>query len=244
MANKSSKSRAKASKTFVVTFQSAALKKKLKENISNENDLYLRLHRSISWLKAAEETRKPDYRFISLWISFNSLYASDLIDLQQTRCSEATNIYRFFKRMYECDREGNIDKMLWKRFSQEIRILLENEYVFHAFWERIAGRRDDWQREFRNSKERCKRHLVNANTVKLLAEIFSRLYVLRNQVIHGYAKYESIVNRDQMRDSAAILENLLPVFIKIMIEHPQVDLGLVKYPVVNHPYFTKVKSTA
>jgi hypothetical protein len=55
---------------------------------------------------------------------------------------------------------------------------------------------------------------------------------LRNQVVHGGATWNSKVNRDQLRDGAAILATLLPIFIDLMLDHPEIEWGLPFYPVV------------
>ena len=42
----------------------------------------LRIHRSLSWLTQAEQTTELDFKFISLWISFNAAYAREIDDIQ------------------------------------------------------------------------------------------------------------------------------------------------------------------
>ena len=41
----------------------------------------LRIHRSLSWLKQAEQTKELDFKFISLWIAFNAAYAREIEDI-------------------------------------------------------------------------------------------------------------------------------------------------------------------
>ena len=62
--------------------------------------------------------------------------------------------------------------------------------------------------------------------------LFDRLYVLRNQLVHGGATWNSSINRAQVKDGAAVLGWLLPVFIDIMLENPDQDWGKPFYPVV------------
>jgi hypothetical protein len=63
----------------------SGLKRKLKavqERIPEGHAI--RLHRAISWLKAAEEQDKsPDLRLISLWIAMNSLYSMNEARFEQ-----------------------------------------------------------------------------------------------------------------------------------------------------------------
>lgn len=62
--------------------------------------------------------------------------------------------------------------------------------------------------------------------------IFDRLYVLRNQIVHGGATWDGSVNRNQACDGAAILAFLMPLLVSIMMEHPDGDWGRPFYPVV------------
>lgn len=59
------------------------------------------------------------------------------------------------------------------------------------------------------------------------------LYALRNQLIHGGATWQGSVNREQIRDGAAILGELTPCVIHLLIENPEGDRGDPRYPVVN-----------
>ena len=47
--------------------------------------------------------------------------------------------------------------------------------------------------------------------VTVLSIVFDRLYVLRNQLVHGGATWNSQVNRQQLRDGVAILGTLVPL---------------------------------
>ena len=58
------------------------------------------------------------------------------------------------------------------------------------------------------------------------------LDVLRNQLVHGGATWNSSINRAQVKDGAAVLGWLLPVFIDIMLDNPDQDWGKPYYPVV------------
>jgi hypothetical protein len=71
------------------------------------------------------------------------------------------------------------------------------------------------------------------DTVRVLTLVFDRLYVLRNQLVHGGSTWNSIVNRDQVRDGAAILSFLVPVFTDVMMENPDEEWGRPFYPVVD-----------
>lgn len=69
--------------------------------------------------------------------------------------------------------------------------------------------------------------------MKILSLVFDRLYVLRNQIVHGGSTWGGNVNRQQVRDGAAILGFLMPVFVNLMMENPHEDWGVPFYPVVS-----------
>jgi hypothetical protein len=70
------------------------------------------------------------------------------------------------------------------------------------------------------------------DTVRILSIVFDRLYVLRNQLLHGGATWNSGTNRHQVRGGTAVLGWLLPIFIDIMMDSPDHDWGRALYPVV------------
>lgn len=108
--------------------------------------LGLRVHRAISWLGRAEkEADDADVRFILLWIGFNSAYGSDV---SAAINSERGAFAAYFAALVRLDVDNRIQAIVWKRFHHEIRMLLENKYVFAPFWKHhnsVDGY-DDWRR--------------------------------------------------------------------------------------------------
>ena len=68
---------------------------------------------------------------------------------------------------------------------------------------------------------------------RVIAIVFDRLYVLRNQLIHGGSTWGSSVNRNQVRDGAAIMGRLVPAVIWIMMCNGDQIWGEPRYPVVD-----------
>jgi hypothetical protein len=66
----------------------------------------------------------------------------------------------------------------------------------------------------------------------ILSTLFDRLYVLRNQLVHGGATWNSSVNRAQVGDGARIMAFLVPLFIDLMMDNPEFAWGAPYYPVV------------
>jgi hypothetical protein len=191
----------------------------------------LRVHRAISWLGRAEvESEDYDVRFIMLWIGFNAAYAKDVgAELDNER--EAFRV--FFEALVTLDKDNRIYNAVWVRFPHEIRVLLNNRYVFAPFWSFQNGSGSaDWEQSLESAKKVIATAMARRDTPRLLAVVFDRLYVLRNQLVHGGSTWNSSVNRDQVRDGAAVLGTLLPIFIDIMMDNPYRDWGRPFYPVV------------
>ena len=194
--------------------------------------LGLRVHRALSWLGRAEsEADDPDVRFILLWVGFNAAYAADI---ERNTDSERGAFQTFFEALVRLDTDDNIYAAVWQRFPQEIRLLIANRHIFAAFWKHQNGvpGYEDWADRMSTSQRTINRAVALKDTAKILSVLFDRLYVLRNQLIHGGATWNSSVNRSQVKDGAALLGVLLPVFINIMMDNPDHDWGTPYYPVI------------
>ena len=195
--------------------------------------LGLRVRRALSWVERAErESDDPDAAFIFYWIAFNAAYAQD-----RPRSIDSTErelFADFFNAILSLDSGHTIYNAIWVRFSDSIRILLDNKFVFQPFWNHHAGRGyDNWEHMFERSRRGVHQALAARNTSVILSTLFDRMYVLRVQLIHGGATWRSSVNRAQVRDGARILSFLVPLFVALMMSRPDVDWGPSDYPVVH-----------
>jgi hypothetical protein len=206
--------------------------------------LTLRVHRALSWLmRAHRDGDDLDTRFIHLWIGFNAAYAGDLERAfeedegggrRRGAANERQRFEEFFRTLVRLDGERRIYRALWTRFPQEIRRLLDNRYVFAPFWRHQAGLLGGggWEISFEAAKRAAHAALAAGDTPVVLSILFDRLYVLRNQLLHGGATWNSATNRPQVRDGAAILGHLLPLFIDLMMDNPGQDWPTPLYPVI------------
>lgn len=191
----------------------------------------IRLHRAISWLARAEsEDGDPDARFIFLWISFNAAYAHEL----GWDTVERDRLAAFLGRLVVLDRDRRLHQALFQRFSGPIRTLIDNRFVFDPFWRalRTHDASNRWETQFAASKKAALAAVVAGDTLRVLSIVFDRLYVLRNQLVHGGATWNGGVNRGQVRDGASILESVIPLLLGLMLEHADQDWGEINYPVV------------
>lgn len=199
--------------------------------------LQLRVRRALSWLDRAEkETDDLDAAFIFYWIAFNAAYANSRIDERPGAYgrTERDVFLSYFGKIIDFDVNHAIYDAIWQRFSDSIRLFLNNKYVFQPFWNHLNGFRgyEDWERWFEKRKEEVMKSLAEKETKIVLSKLFDRLYVLRNQLLHGGATWRSSVNRTQVRDGARIMAFLVPHFIDLMMSNPNADWGEPPYPVV------------
>ena len=194
----------------------------------------LRVHRAISWIGRAEVTGEDDdARFIFLWIAFNAAYANER-DFQIAVQSEREVFLEYFRKLVSLDTDRRIYLAIWQRFSGPVRLLMGSRFLYNPFWQHhngIAGFAD-WEARFNASHSAFLHAFQAGDTARVLSFVFNRLYVLRNQVVHGGSTWNSSVNRNQVRNGAAILGFLLPVFVDLMMDNPHTDWGRPFYPVV------------
>ena len=210
----------------------------LKARHRTERDAYhpnlsLRVHRSLSWLQRAEQlVEDPDGRFIFLWIAFNAAYATEIDE--RLRLSEQATFRAFLQKLVELDRSGLVEGLVWTEFPNSIRVLLDNRFVFADFWFFQNGTlaEADWKRRFADAKKAARVALQKRDTVTVLSIVLSRIYTLRNQLIHGGATWNGAVNREQMRDCVSLMAKLVPLVIEIMMDNPGTLWGDACYPVV------------
>ncbi|WP_180089759.1 MULTISPECIES: HEPN domain-containing protein [unclassified Acinetobacter] len=191
----------------------------------------LRIHRGLSWLKKSIDLQDDlDLQFISLWVSFNAIYAQDLQIAQDKQ-----SLRQFLYVICQKDAEHKIYNILWERFSQPIRFFLDNPYVYQGFWDYQNQKisHDACKEGLAHEKQKVLRALKEKDSVDILMVLFNRMYTLRNQMVHGGATYKSSVNRKHLQDGCTILSALLPVFMVILLENAEtLDLGKPFYPVV------------
>ena len=232
----------------------ASLKKKQRELRDDKFpvNMALRVHRAISWIGRAEDCKgDDDAKFIFLWIAFNAAYADEREFQSQARAEgqndateakgtprkgkgsgERSSFNTFFQKIDKLDKDRVLQNAVWKNFSNSVRVLMNNKYVYNPFWHHqngISGY-EHWEASFKKSKSRFNRTFGNNDIVGVLGFIFDRLYVLRNQIVHGGSTWNSSRNRTQLGDGADILAFLMPVFIDLMMDNPDEDWGQPFYP--------------
>jgi hypothetical protein len=198
--------------------------------------LGLRVHRALSWLHRAEQLARADDldgEFIFLWIAFNAAYATEIEE--KYRESEQQTFRAFLQKLADLDAARNrFEGLTWQEFPKSIRVLLDNRYVFADFWHWQNGSLTEAEFDARFAAANKAAHVAlgRQDTVTVLAIVLSRIYVLRNQLVHGGATWGSSVNREQLRDCTNFMAKLVPLVIEVMMDHPGTLWGQGTYPVV------------
>lgn len=215
-----------------MTSTASALKTKLKSEADRYSEPQrVRLHRAISWLVRAEsEPGDADAQFIFLWIAFNAAYAKEIGFAD----SERDKLASFNRALVSIDNAKKLHGVLFQQFSGPIRTLLDNKFIFEPFWKALReyDSSNRWEESFAGSKKAALGAIMAGDTATVLGIVFDRLYVLRNQLIHGGATWNSLVNRAQLKDGCAIMTAITPIIIGLMLDHPELDLGENMYPVI------------
>lgn len=204
----------------------------LQSKANNSDEFNLRLHRAISWLIKAEQSEQDlDIQFITLWISFNAIYAKEFSSNQN---GDRISFNEFIAELCRLDKDKQIYNLVWQRFPQSIRVMLDNRYVFQPFWDYKNGKitENAWKEYFDKNNKKALTALANQDTYNILLVVFYRLYTLRNQIVHGGATYNSKVNRSQVKDGCQLLLALIPAIIQTVLDNASNDWGKPLYPVV------------
>ncbi len=207
------------------------------------SDLALRTDRAISWLEGAACEHRPgeasggdpDAAFIFLWIAFNAAYAAE-IETDRKLARERKLFGDYFKKLHKLDEDNAIYDAIWSKFSGPVRLLLDNKYLYGPYWKKVAGKPGgkNWEEGFSKSKKKAYSALSKGNANVVLEVLFDRLYVLRNQLLHGGAKWGSTLNRENVCDGVNILSHLVPIFVELMLKKPgDTKWGKLEYPPLN-----------
>ena len=197
-----------------------------------DENFAIRIHRSLSWLKRSEqEEDDQDARYIFLWISFNAIYAG-LGTLDENMYQKKV-FNKYFEILIEQDKEKYIYEYIWSKFTSVIRSVLTNEFLLPSYWKYHDNDQKLWIEDYEQSKRVVNFALSNKDSVTILNILFDRLYLLRNQIFHGSSTWNSKVNREQLDRCIALLGEIVPIFLTIMMHNPNVDWGELAVPVLS-----------
>lgn len=199
-------------------------------------DLNVKIRRALSWIKQAEDcgSTNSDNRFLFYWIAFNALYSSRIED-SSSRSTEQIIHQKFFDKLLEADKKSRIYNVIWGPFKKRFRSLIANKYLFNNFW-KFHNRdlnSERWDLSYQSRIKSFEGSLKHDEKAKALVEVFSSLYVLRNQIVHGGSTWGGDHNRNQVEICTAIISSMVPLMVDIMLESPNEDWGELHFPVLD-----------
>ena len=189
-----------------------------------------RVRRAISWGMAAETATGEDEQFIFYWITLNATYGNEEMAAANERLKRAT----FFEKICELDAENKINKALIA-IQNQLRVFIDNKYMYDEYWKLLKN--EVTPEYFENMKIRVRKKIYSGlmskeDEIDVLDYLFDLISLLRNQIFHGLATYQSSVNREQLRPCIEILKSTVPIIVEIVLEHPEVDWGAISYPYI------------
>ncbi len=119
-------------------------------------------------------------------------------------------------------------------------MLIQNQFVYGPFWRfqqqamhmLETPTEGEWRAQFDRDVRNAWEYLQSENVHALLGVVLDRLYVLRNQLMHGGATHRGYANRKQVKEVANLLTALMPGVIRIMLAAPEENWGVISWPVI------------
>ena len=194
-----------------------------------------RMYRAFSWLARAEELElqegdsSADDQLILTWTGLNSLYGR-WNELERTPERDLSSLERFCDQLFTLDKDDERLVTLLEAQRPAVLAVLDNQFLSRQFWNS-----PDLQAANRKTKERMKAGgwYFDGSHRLILEKVLLNVYYMRCQMVHGAATRGSSLNRDTLGACLRIVRVLVPMMLRIIIEHGKdQDWGPVCYPVV------------
>ena len=195
-----------------------------------------RVRRSISWLKRVVHVSQNDFppRFIELWIALNALYGQPTYG-KSSRTTEEDYFKLFMGSLVQLDFSEKQLPAAMKRMERRVKGLLRNKYLWNDFW---RGDPAAYERRSLDEMRTLEEAFRNNDVATFFTCAVKRLLVLRNQLVHGSSSENTTKNEDALKPALFILEDILPVFLLLLIRHGEgKDLPLLPYPGKGTPQY-------
>ena len=180
-------------------------------------------------VESSKEEEDRDAKFIFCWIAFNALYGQPKY-LPHRKGYEWNDIDKFLSCLTDLDTVGQIKTTcISERLRDFIDDLTTDHYLNDDCWE-------GWYNRDVDERLLREKHAYPSKRKKSdLADLFSHIYVLRKQLVHGCSANKSLKNRVALERSVAVLSGLIPIFIEIVRanandEHLKALLKDLPYP--------------
>lgn len=191
-----------------------------------------RVRRSLSWMgQSLVLPAGTPPRFANMWIALNSLYGQRHYEGRRSDRRELVDFETFTALLLRLGGGTDLQQAI-RRVQRNLRGLASNPFLWNDYWrgERAYGRRS------RQAAADVEAAVRQGNVRIVLHQVFARLLVLRNQVIHGSAGADTVGNSGSVVPALRVLEALVPIFVQIMIHRGRaVAWPPLPYPRVDTP---------
>ena len=192
-----------------------------------------RVARAIAWLEIAQHSNYDEIQFMLHWISFNALYGQG-DKVHKSGGTDISMIENFLKAVVPHGEE-HLWRVLEENANSAQKILYLRQ-TYKRFWDAMYDERDRrcWEEEFKAENDKAMKAYEKRNVMEFLDILFRRLYVVRNQLMHGAASANinnhSRRNRTQVKNGIELLSKLVPTFVYIVAQADDINLGQIPYP--------------
>jgi hypothetical protein len=192
---------------------------------------HTRVYRANSWLRRAGSLAEDDHdgRFIFLWIALNALFGQARYRPDGGDPSgEWGDLARFLNQVCQLDQSHRRIRAALAPLNSPVTHLLSLPFLHRRYW--IEGDTDSLRLSLQRDRQNAEAAWKRGQSERCLAELFRRLYVLRNQLFHGASTDRSSANRDSLEAAVPVLAALVPVFRSLMKEAiTREDWGPIPY---------------
>ncbi|MXY55857.1 MAG: hypothetical protein F4029_15215 [Gammaproteobacteria bacterium] len=174
--------------------------------------LALRTYRAVTWLhRARDEPGDHFAAFLLYWVAFNALYGA-LPAEPDARERKAWRSY--FERLLANDRARRSIHDVLRRLERPIAVLMTDELAYPPTLRPGSGFADGLDRGAGRVRQALK---STTGTDFVLLEVFSRLYNVRNWLIHGRIAWKSRIMGDCVTAGTDVMTRLIPALVEVML---------------------------
>lgn len=189
----------------------------------------IRIHRACSWLQrteTVEDGKDLDVVVLCRWIAFNSLYGQWDADRREPLLDREC-WGRFLDRILKLDADGRLKDVLIAN-KRLVMSIFDDEHLARRYWKDPTPKQ---AASAKRTKFDARTWYLQENWSIVLDRLIERIHLMRCQLAHGAATYNSSVNRNSLRRVNIMLGHLLTTIMLIMIDYgADEDWGEMPYP--------------
>ena len=192
-----------------------------------------RLARMKTWIELAKNPciQGEEYthvRFIFYWVAYEAAFGVYQNDGNYNNESQRRDFHHKLARY-----SPNLITEL-KNNIYEITKLMELRQSDDRFWYKRRQKRsskEEWNNEFNERTREFLRCLYDGIEIsRILDKLFSKLNVVRNQIVHGASSGSESFGRNQVAWGEDLLKTLVPVFRNTIASHREDNWGEPPFP--------------